>query len=398
MLKIQYGATVPRCKINTTMLFAPLTVLFMWSCAQEKPAEVQQTLQSLPVVTVQNSTVTTFKEYPASIEGATIVEIRPQIDGRIQAILVDEGAFVRRGQLLLRIDDRPFQAKLSSAKASLHAAEGALLNTELEIEKLKPLVENKVISDFQLKTAYAASQVAEGNVEQARANVISAEINLEYTRLAAPVSGYIGRLNKKVGSLVTSSDALPLTLLSDIDQVHAYFSLGENDFINFNGSYEGATLDEKLKNLPSVALMLSDNSAFKSVGRIDMIGGQFDKNTGAVTLRATFANPARILRSGNTGKVRLGLRHEHVALIPQDATIEIQDKIFVFTLGDSNVISKTHIVVSGKSGRNYLVSKGIDAGAKIVATGVEHVKEGERIQPQPAKAVRVATIQKANIK
>lgn len=393
MLNVRYStgrvlqSLFPKKPIATLVAAA-----LIWGCGDKQPAQ-QTAVQELPVMTVGSDTVTTYKEYPAVIEGLINIEVRPQVDGRIREVFVDEGTYVQKGQLLVQLDDRPFHERLNNAKAGLHAAEGALANAKLEIEKLTPLVQNKVVSAYQLKTAGSARETAEGNIEQARAVVRSAQIDLEYTKLRAPVSGYIGRLNKKLGSLIGANDPMPVTLLSDIHEVHVYFSLSESDFISFKSLYRGKTIDEKLKNLPLARLVLADNSIYDLPGHIDMVDGQFDRSTGAVTLRATFANPGRILRSGNTGKVRLSLIHHNTTVIPQEATIELQDKVFVFAVGDSNKVSRQPITISGKSGDNYLVSNGIKAGTKIVTSGIEHLKEGDQIKPQGLKNTSVAANQ-----
>ena len=393
MLNVRYStgsvlqSLFPKKPIATLVAAA-----LIWGCGDKQPAQ-QTVVQELPVMTVGSDTVTTYKEYPAVIEGLINIEVRPQVDGRIREVFVDEGTYVQKGQLLVQLDDRPFHERLNNAKAGLHAAEGALANAKLEIEKLTPLVQNKVVSAYQLKTAGSARETAEGNIEQARAGVRSAQIDLEYTKLRAPVSGYIGRLNKKLGSLIGANDPMPVTLLSDIHEVHVYFSLSESDFISFKSLYRGKTIDEKLKNLPLARLVLADNSIYDLPGHIDMVDGQFDRNTGAVTLRATFANPGRILRSGNTGKVRLSLIHHNTTVIPQEATIELQDKVFVFAVGDSNKVSRQPITISGKSGDNYLVSNGIKAGTRIVTSGIEHLKEGDQIKPQGLKNTSVAANQ-----
>lgn len=393
MLNVRYStgsvlqSLFPKKPIATLVAAA-----LIWGCGDKQLAQ-QTAVQELPVMTVGSDTVTTYKEYPAVIEGLINIEVRPQVDGRIREVFVDEGTYVQKGQLLVQLDDRPFHERLNNAKAGLHAAEGALANAKLEIEKLTPLVQNKVVSAYQLKTAGSARETAEGNIEQARAGVRSAQIDLEYTKLRAPVSGYIGRLNKKLGSLIGANDPMPVTLLSDIHEVHVYFSLSESDFISFKSLYRGKTIDEKLKNLPLARLVLADNSIYDLPGHIDMVDGQFDRNTGAVTLRATFANPGKILRSGNTGKVRLSLIHHNTTVIPQEATIELQDKVFVFAVGDSNKVSRQPITISGKSGDNYLVSNGIKAGIRIVTSGIEHLKEGDQIKPQGLKNTSVAANQ-----
>ena len=358
--------------------------LFLYSCSSAPQVQQAPPTPVLPVGNVTAGTETTYQEYPASIQGIVNVEIRPQVNGALDKVFVDEGAFVNAGQPLFKINESPYRAQLNNSLASQHAAEAALANTQLEIDKLTPLVQNKVVSDYQLKTAKAAYEVAKANIEQAKANVSTAQINLGYTLIKAPVSGYIGRLLKKQGSLVSPQDVEALTQLSDVHQVHAYFSLGEKDFVNFKEQYTGSTLQEKLKQLPPVTLLLADNNEFAAQGRIDVIDGQFDKTTGAITVRATFPNPQGLLRSGNTGKIRLSISHTHALIVPQSATIEMQDKTFVFALADSNKVKKQVITIIGKSGNNYLVKDGLKAGDQIVLSGIDHLQEGTVIHPEKA--------------
>ncbi len=365
-------------------IYLALIVLTLYSCSSKQQAPIAPPPPSLPVAVIITGTDTTYQEYPASIEGTVNVEIRPQVSGSLDKVFVDEGAAVSAGQPLFKINDQPYRAAYNSAEASLHAAEASMANAQLEIDKLTPLVANKVVSDYQLKTAKATFQVAKSNVEQATANVSTAEINLGYTLIKAPVNGYIGRLLKKQGSLVSPTDVDALTQLSDIHNVHVYFSLSEKDFVNFKEQYPGQTLNDKLKHLPAIALLLADDSQYGSSGKIDMIDGQFDKTTGAITLRASFPNAQGLLRSGNTGKVRLSLLHTDALIVPQSATVEMQDKTFVFTVADSNKVKKQSIVIVGKSGGNYLVKDGVKVGDQIVLSGFDHLQEGQVIQPVKA--------------
>ena len=367
---------------NVNKLAFLASSIFLLSCSSQQQQQGAPPPPSLPVVAVTSGQQTVYQEYPASIEGIANVEIRPQVEGTLDVIYVDEGAKVRKGQSLFKINDRPYQEQLNQALANLHAAEAALVNAEIEVEKKTKLVNNKVLADFQLKTAIAARNVAKANLEQAKAGVGSAKINLGYTLIKAPTDGYIGRLLKKQGSLVTPSDVQALTDLSDIHELHVYFALGENDFVSFKNNFEGATLEEKIKKLPPITLVLSDQTEYAQQGKIDMVDGQFDKNTGAITLRATFPNKEGLLRSGNTGKVRLGKQHAKVLLVPQMATLEMQDKIFVYTVNDSNKVNKQPIEVIGKSGASYLVKGGIKDGDHIVYKGMDLLQEGQVIAPQ----------------
>ncbi|MFD0793794.1 efflux RND transporter periplasmic adaptor subunit [Mucilaginibacter litoreus] len=365
------------------IILAAIIAISLFSCSTKPETPQAPPPPVLPVTNVVAGNRTTYQEYPASIEGTVNVEVRPQVSGTLDKVFVDEGAFVSAGQPIFKINDQPYRAALNNALASLHAAEAAYANAQLEIDKLTPLVQNKVVSEFQLKSAKATQQVAKANIESAKANVSTAQINLGYTLIKAPVSGYIGRLLKKQGSLVSPQDVESLTQLSDVHNVHVYFSLGEKDFVAFKQQYEGSTLQDKLKHLPPVALILADNSEYTKPGHIDMIDGQFDKTTGAISVRASFSNPQGLLRSGNTGKVRLSLQHENALIIPQEATVEMQDKVFVFAVADSNKVKKQPITIIGTSGNNYLVKDGVKAGDQIVTSGVDRLQEGMVIKPQP---------------
>ncbi|QHS56636.1 efflux RND transporter periplasmic adaptor subunit [Mucilaginibacter sp. 14171R-50] len=374
------------------IILAAIIAISLFSCGPKQQAQQAPPPPALPVAAVESGNQTTYQEYPASVEGTVNVEVRPQVSGSLDKVFVDEGAFVSAGQPIFKINDQPYRAALNNALASLHAAEAAQGNAQIEVDKLTPLVTNKVVSDYQLKTAKATLQVAKANIESAKANVATAKINLGYTLIKAPVSGYIGRLLKKQGSLVSPQDAEALTQLSDVHDVHVYFALGEKDFVDFKDQYAGNTIKDKLKSLPPVTLLLADGSEYAKQGKIDVIDGQFDKTTGAITVRASFANPQGLLRSGNTGKVRLSLPHPNALIVPQSATVEMQDKVFVYALADSNKVKKQPITIIGTSGENYLVKDGIKAGDQIVLSGMDKLQEGTVIAPQKTvdKAAAVA--------
>jgi membrane fusion protein, multidrug efflux system len=370
--------------VNHLLSLAVLALLYACSGNQNPAAPTAQAIP-VPVYNVTAHDAFTWQEYPVMLEGRTDVEIRPQVDGYLQSVFVDEGAFVKAGQAIFKIEDHRYREALNNATGSLNAAEAALVNAKLEVEKLTPLVDGKVISEYQLKSAKAALKIAEGNKKQAEATVASARINLEFTTIKAPVSGYITRLPKKQGSLVSAADPLPLTTLSDNAEVHAYFSVSEADFTKFRANYEGATLNDKLSHLPALSLVLSDNTEYAQKGRIDMVDGQFNKTTGAITLRASFPNAQGLLRAGNTGKIKLGLPHAGAILVPQASTVELQDKIFVYTVDKDNKVAKTPITILGKSGNDYLVKEGVKAGDRIVYKGFEGLQDGVTIAPEKIK-------------
>lgn len=337
----------------------------------------------LPVVTVVTAPATTYKEYSATLEGRVNVEIRPQVEGYIEKIYVDEGAFVKAGQPLFKINDRIYNEQLNSAQSSVLAAQANVAKAQVEVDRLIPLVDAKVVSDVQLKTARTVLDAAKASEEQAKAAVGNARINVGYTYITAPVSGYIGRIPFKTGSLVGKGELLPLTVLSDINEVYAYFSMSEPDFIVFKQLYQGNTVEEKIRKAPEVELLLADNSTYAQKGKISSVDGQFDKTTGTISFRATFPNPGGILRSGNTGKVRIPQPMSEVVIVPQEATFEIQDKVFVFAVGDSNKVASKPITVAGKTNAYYFVQGGVKPGEKIVFSGTGNLQDGMVIVPQP---------------
>ena len=369
---------------NFFQLAVLISILF-YSC-KSKTGDTgfgQMPPQELPVITISSVPAKIYQYYTASLQGSRDIEIRPQVDGYINKIYVDEGAQVKKGQLLFKIDPQPYFEQLNNANAVYMAAKASLEDAELNVNKLGPLVQNNVISDVQLKSAQAALNVARANVAQTSAAVQSARINLGYTSITAPASGYIGRIPYKMGSLVGKSTLDPLTVLSETKDVRAYFSMSELNFQQFKDQFPGNTIEEKIKQMPPVELVLATDSVYAQKGKVELAEGQFDKTTGTINFRATFPNAQGLLRSGNTGKIRIVKNLGNSIVIPQDATFELQDKIFVYAVGDSNKVVSRPITVAGTSGNYYLVQGGVNPGEKIVYTGLDRLREGAVIQPQP---------------
>jgi len=367
---------------NLSLFFVAAVIVYSCSSSAGNEPSYHMPVQQLPVVAVNALPATTYQEFSASIEGTKDIEIRPQVNGYIEKIYVDEGAHVKKGQALFLINNRPYQEALNNAKATYNAAKANLATAEINVSKLKPLVESNIISDVQYKTAQSAYDAANANVAQAKAMVENAQINLGYALIKAPADGYIGRITFKTGSLVGTSTAEPLTVLSDINKIYAYFSFSENDFLQFKKQFAGNSVEEKIRNLPEVELMLSDNSIYPKKGKVETVSGQFNNTTGAISFRATFPNAEGLIRSGNTGKIRIPRSSTKDLIVPQEATFELQDKVFVFILGDSNKVINAPIHVTGTSGNYYLVDKGIAPGQQIVYAGLDRLQDGAKIQPQ----------------
>ncbi len=374
-------------RISVFTVFLVLQLAAGGCGGQQGPGSGQQAMP-LPALKLKPEAATVLREYPARIEGKVNVEIRSQVDGILERIYVDEGALVKAGQPLFRIDSRLYREQYNQAVAAQHAAEAAEAIAKLDVDKLVPLVKNKVVSDIQLKSAKASLLAATANVEQARAAAQSARINLGYAVISAPVGGYIGTIPFRMGSLIERSGSKPLTMLSDVREVYGYFSMSEADFMQFRRQYAGATLQEKIANVPPVTLLLADGSPYPEPGTLEMVGGQFDESTAAIAVRAVFPNKNGLLRTGNTGRVRLESRFDGVLLVPQAATVEMQDKIFVFRLDKEGKVSRTAFTINGKSGDNYIAGPELKSGDVIVTSGLGRLRDGMAVKPVFGKAVQ----------
>ena len=372
-------------KTPTALLAIICGAIILYSCQSSAGNGAMQAPPppTLPVITVMSVPATVQQEFSASLEGIRDVEVRPQVDGYLDKIYVDEGAYVRKGQALFHIDSRSYVEQLNNAKAGLATAKANLANAEINLSKIKPLVQNNVVSDVQLKTAQAAYDAAASAVEQAKTTVESAQINVGYTTVKAPADGYVGRIPMKTGSLVGHSTVEALTVVSDIKEVYAYFSMSENDFLRFKTQFEGNTIEDKIKKMAPVELILPDGTVYTHKGKVQNVAGQFDNSVGAISFRAVFPNADRLLRSGNTGKIRIAQLLGDAVVVPQEATYEIQDKVLVFALGDSNKVVSKPITISGKTDRYYFVASGIKPGEKIVFAGLGNLQDGMVITPQP---------------
>ena len=360
--------------------------IYMTGCNQAQGTQAAPPPQSLPVLPITSASATTYQEFSTAVEGKVNVEIRPQVSGYLDKIFVEEGAYVSQGQPLFKINDRPYDAQVHNSTANVEAAKANEEKAAIEVNRLQPLVANHVISDVQLKSAQAAYDAAKAAVAQAEAEGNNAGINLGYTLVKAPVSGYIGRIPFKVGALVGKGETQPLTVVSDINEVYAYFGMSENDFLKFTEQVPGKTINEKIKALPPVELELADKSIYASKGKVELMEGQFDRNIGAITFRATFPNADRLLRSGITGKIRIPEINSGLLPVPQTSTYEIQDRVFVFIVGDSNKVVGKQLHIVRKTTDYYLVDKGVQPGDKIVFAGMDRLTDGAVISPEVLSA------------
>lgn len=369
-------------KLTTSKIYCykPLIVgllVILCGCSPQKAPEQQQQDQAVAADLILLNPEPTVIEntYPANLEGKVNVEIRPQVSGYIDKIHIDEGAYVKAGQPLFTINASVYREQKNTSQAALEVAKSQLATAKLDMDKYTVLTEEKVVADFSYQKAKAAYEAARASVKQQQALVASADLNLGFAVVKAPVSGFIGRIPKRLGALVSPSDAQALTTLSQVDQVYAYFSMPESEILKINESREGNTLLQKLQTFKAVGLQMANGKLYEHSGKIDMMDGQFDVGTGAVTLRATFENPQLVLRSGNTGRVVLHTEQNDVFKIPVLASYEMQDKIFVGLLDAQNRVNRVALEDYTKSGDYYIVAKGFKPGDRIIARELASIPE-----------------------
>lgn len=363
-----------------------LTAIIIVSCKNNnKPP--QNIVQDYPVITLTPKTVTIHQDFPATIEGQQVIEIRPMINGYLQEIFVNEGDHVKKGQLLFRIKNPMYEQQVITAKASINRAEADVNTAEMEIEKIRPLVEKQIVSDYRLKSAELNLGSRKAALEQAKAELANADANLAYTSIRCPMDGIIGTIPYKAGALVSSNSMQALTSLSNIETVFAYFSWNEKRLLDFLSGSPGVSLDDKIKNIPPARLILANSFEYPENGRVEMASGMISTETGSATFKAIFPNKEGLIRSGSSAVVRIPEVKDNVLVVPQSATYEIQNKYFAYTVDSSNKVSAVSFnPIPSDDGQSFLVTDGLKSGDRIVVEGVNSLRNGAIINPQEKNA------------
>ena len=327
----------------------------MLSCQSKKEEKKEEFKYSVTNPMVIDTSFT--KEYVSQIKSVRNIEIRTLEKGFLQNIYVDEGQFVEAGQILFKIMPKMYEAELMKAKAEAKAAEIEYLNA-------KTLADKNVVSKNEQALALAKLEVA-------RADVAMAKLHLSFTEIKAPFAGTIDRLPKKIGSLLEEGELL--TSLSDNSKVFAYFNVSEPEYID----YQTHIKDRADTN---ISLLLANETQLKYKGKVQLVESEFDNETGNVAFRAIFPNPDKLLKNGETGKVLMIVPVKNALIIPQKATYEIQDKIYVFVVDKNNVVKSREITITGEVPDLYVVKSGLTVGDKILLEGVQKAKDNDKIK------------------
>lgn len=347
-------------------------ILVLVTSCKEQKSQTAGSDYKTQEVTLSDRTV--YSTFSATIQGKQDVGVYPQISGLITAVLVKEGAAVKKGQTLFIIDQVPYKAALRTAKANVEVAEASVATAKMTVDSKEELFKENVVSQFDLQTARNSLRSANATLAQAQAELLNARNNLSYTVIKSPVDGIAGMSSYRVGDLVSSSMSSPMISVSDNSEMYAYFSMTEKQILAL--SRQNGSLTDALKAMPEVKLLLSDGSEYQEKGHIDAISGMIDTSTGSVTLRAVFPNSKNILRSGSTGNIKFPYTKKNCMVIPQTATYELQDKVFVYKVVDGKTQSTQVKVFEINDGKEYIVESGLNMGDVIIAEGAGLLSNG----------------------
>jgi membrane fusion protein (multidrug efflux system) len=319
------------------------------------------------VTAIPLKTLIGYTSYPTSIEGLVNSEVRAKISGYITDVLVDEGQHVNKGQILFKLETQLLSQDASAAKANVNVA-------QVEVDKLKPLVEKNIISNVQLESAKA-------KLQQAKSTYNSIVANINYGVIRSPVDGYVGSVNLRKGALVSPTSQEPLTTISQISKVYAYFSMNEGDYLNFLQNSEGKTIEDKIKFLPKVTLVLVNGIDYGKKGTIETINSQVNAKTGSITFRAIFDNPSRLLTNGNSGTIKIPKTYTSAVVVPKESTYEQQGTTYVYKITKDSMAISTPIAIVADIDNMLVVSDGVKVGDKIIATGLAKLSGNIKIKP-----------------
>ena len=331
-----------------------------------------------PVVAVETSAAAMQSTYPATINGIQDVEIRPKVSGFLTQINVREGQTVSAGQVLFVIDNETYQAQVRQAQAAVNTAQSAVNTAKLTFDNTQQLHQSRVVGDYELQTAENSYKSAQAQLAQAQAALANAKEALSFCYVKSPAKGIVGTLPFKKGALVSASNVL--THVADISQMEVYFSMTEKDMLTLSKAEGG--LHGAIEALPAVKLQLADGSIYEHEGRVVAASGVIDQATGSVQLKAHFPNPDNLLKSGGSGTIIIPKDEAAAIVIPMSVVMEVQNKKFVYLLGDSNRVAYTEIKVDPQTdGSNYIVTEGLKPGDKYVTNGITKLSDQMQIVP-----------------
>lgn len=372
---MKYG--IKRLRMWSAMIaIFVFAVVFMASCKEEKKNE--QVAQIYKTMEIATSDITIENTYSASIQGRQNVKLLPRVEGYLVKVLATEGQKVKKGESLFLIDDVPYFTAYQAAKAHVVMSEANVATAKLTYKSKLSLYKKEIVSEFDLLTAENALKTAEAALLQSKANEASASNNLSYTDVKSPVDGVLGKIPYREGDYVSSAIPYGLTVVADNSLMYVYYSMTEDNVLDLLYQYDN--MQVAIDSMPAIGLKLSNAKLYSEKGKIESISGVIDQGTGAVSIRAVFDNPKGYLISGGAGTIVMPATFKDVIVIPQESTYEIQNMTYVYKVIDG--IAKASIIEVDpiNNGKQYIVSKGLSVGERIIQEGVVTAREGMKIK------------------
>lgn len=361
--------------MKSISLLGLATCVWLSFACQNTKEETSEEVSSYPTTSPIQVDTTMTTDYVAEIVAIRNVEIRSRINGYLEKVLVDEGRNVKQGQLLFVVGNPELAGQLAKASAVLKSAKAEVYAAELDVRNVKQLVDKGVVSNTELEMAKNKVAIARAKVEEVQAEEANAKVQVSYLEIRAPFSGIVNRIPNKIGSLLEEKTLL--TTLSQNEEVYAYFDVSEREYLNFAIMQQSTPGSGR-----EVALRLANNALHPHKGFIETTEGEISPSTGNIAFRAKFSNPQRVLKHGASGRVLIKRQLNNAILIPQKATFEIQDRVYVYTVDASKKIKAQEVQVSQRLPHYFVVTQGVTTRDQIVVEGLQELREGQEIQSQ----------------
>ncbi len=373
------------------ILFSLIIAIAITSCNEAKEKKVP--VQEITVVKAVKKDVPTYYYFVGQVYGFKDIPIRARVDGYLEGIHFNEGLHVKKNQLLYTIDAQPFEAEVAAQQSKLAEAVTVLANAESEYNRYKPLVKTNAVSKSDYDAVYAQFEAAKASVDAAKANLRISQIKLGYTKIKSPISGIIGKTQAKVGEYVgREPNPVILNTVSRIDEIIVEFFITENQYLKlarYTSSLDSTSRRSSFSD-DKIQLVLSDGSIHKFYGEINFINRNFDSNTGAILIQASFPNPNMLVRPGQYAKVKIREDNKNVIAIPQRCVQELQGEYSVSVIGEGDVIESRKIEIGSREGDLWIISDGINEGDLIVVDALQKVQSGMVVKPKEIEFVSKA--------
>ena len=368
-------------KIRAVIVFIA-SLSFLLSCADKN--EKQKPPQEIQVYQVKTEDIPVFEDYVGQVYGAKDIDIRARVEGVITGIHFQEGSQVKKGKLLYTIDSQPYEADVAAKMSKVAEAKTILAKALSDLNRIRPLAEQKAVSQSDLDGAVAQYEAAQSSLEAANAILRASQIQLSYTKISAPISGVIGKTKAKVGDFVgREPNPVILNTISDISSVLVQFFITEKQYLQAK-RFSMSEVYKTRKNRPAenLQLFLSDGTIYDHVGKIDFVNREIDSQTGAMLVQSSFPNPDGILRPGQYAKVKIRIDMiENGVMIPQRCLSELQGLYTVSLVNKDNIIENKRVEVGEPIGNFRIVRKGLSAGDQVVYEGLQKIRKGMTVKP-----------------